>query len=433
MENKFYNVNGKGHLVFGGLDTVELAEKFGTPLYVIDGEKIEKNARKYLDTFKDTYPYFSVAYAGKANLCIALCQLANKLGLSLDTSSGGEIYTAKKANFPMEKIYFHGNNKTKEEINFALSNKVGRFVIDNLYEATLINKMAKEKNIKQEILLRITPGIKPKTHSFIQTGQVDSKFGIPIYGEEALNSIEKILKFNNLILKGVHCHIGSQIFTQDVFSLTIRIMIKFMDEVKVHFNYLLKELSLGGGLGIKYLPEDTPISITSFVKNISTSVKEEAKRKSFPLPKLILEPGRSIVGDAGITLYKIGSIKEIPKIRKYVCVDGGMFDNIRPSLYNARYFAVVANKAAQEPKEKVSIAGKCCESGDILIKDAELPIINHGDILAIFSTGAYNYSMSNNYNRNTRPAMVLIKEGKARLIVQRESYEDLIKNDLYLD
>lgn len=430
--NKFYSVNKKGHLEIAGCDAVELAQQYETPLYVLDENKIRNNCRDYVINFSKYLNSYAVAFAGKANLNIAICELMNDEKMSLDVASGGELYTALKANFPVDKIYFHGNNKTKEELNLARQNKVGRVVIDSFYEIGLLEKLGRENDFKWNVLLRITPGIKPKTHSFIQTGQIDSKFGINITKGEAFKAIQQILSCAHLNLCGLHCHIGSQIFSVDVFKLAIKVVIKLMDEVKSKFNFLLKELNIGGGLGIKYLPEDKPESIENFVKLLSQSLITECKENSFPLPKLIVEPGRSIVGDAGITLYTVGAIKEIPEVRKYVAVDGGMFENARPALYDAKYFAVIANKVNLLPSEKVSIAGKCCETGDMLIKDIELPKVQPQDILAVFSTGAYNYSMASNYNRNTRPAMILVKDGSSKLIVQRENYDDLIKNDLHL-
>lgn len=423
-------INKQGHLEVGGYDVVSLAEKFSTPLYVLDEKLIRNNCQTYLKEFQKRVKNFEVVYAGKANLSIAICEIIKEEGLSLDVSSGGEIYTAIKAKFPTDKIFFHGNNKSEEELNLALKYNIGRIVVDNEDELELLQKIAKKSKKKQNILLRLTPGIKPKTHTYIQTGQLDSKFGLGIENKEALRVLSKISNFENINLSGIHCHIGSQIFELKSFEITAKIMINFREEVKKLSGFYLGELNLGGGLGIRYTEDDSSPTISQYVDVTVRSVKESCKELSSPIPKIIVEPGRSIIGEAGITVYTIGSIKEIPKIRKYVSVDGGMADNPRPALYSAKYQAIVANKARYKKEEVVSVSGKCCESGDMLIWDIKLPKLKRGDLLAVFCTGAYNYSMASNYNRLPRPATVLVNNKKARVIVKRETYADLIKNDL---
>jgi diaminopimelate decarboxylase len=423
-------INKYGHLEIGGCDVVELAKEFSTPLYILDEELIRKNCKTYLKEFQKRVKNFAVVYAGKANISVGICQIMKEEGLFLDVVSGGEIYTALKTKFPTEKIFFHGNNKSKEEIIFALKNNIGRIVVDSEDELEILQEIAKKFNKKQKILLRVTPGIKPKTHTYIQTGQIDSKFGLGIDNGEALRVIEKIKNFENLFLTGIHCHIGSQIFELKSFEIAAKIMIEFREKIREKIGFYLEEVNLGGGLGIRYTEDDNPPSISQYVDVITKSVKDTCKKFSSPLPKIIVEPGRSIIGEAGITAYTVGVIKEIPGIRKYVVVDGGMADNPRPALYSAKYQAIIANKANKEREEIVSIAGKCCESGDILIQEIKLPKVERGDILVVFSTGAYNYSMASNYNRLPRPATVLVKNGRAKLLVKRESYQDLVRNEL---
>jgi diaminopimelate decarboxylase len=423
-------INDAGHLEIGGCDTVELAREFGTPLYVMDEEAIRKNCAEYRDAFKRLYPNSQVAYAGKAFLTTAMCALVNEEGLALDVVSGGEIYTALQAGFPAVKMIYHGNNKTPEEIRFALREGVGRFVADSFSELELLEALAGEAGKTAEIYLRIKPGIEAHTHHYIQTGQMDSKFGMGISDGEAMSAVKAVAKMKHVELKGLHCHIGSQIFDLKPFQLAAAVMVDFIQEIRKKTGVVLGELDLGGGFGIRYTSEDNPYSLTEFVELIAETVKEKAAEHNLPLPKLLVEPGRSIVGEAGITLYTVGSVKEVPGIRKYVAVDGGMMDNLRPALYEAVYEALVANRAKDKAEETVTIAGKACESGDMLIRDIELPTLSRGDILAVLSTGAYHYSMANNYNRFPRPAVIFVQNGKADVVVKRESLADLVQNDL---
>ncbi|SKA73501.1 diaminopimelate decarboxylase [Clostridium sp. USBA 49] len=417
-------------LYIGGISTVELAKKYGTPLYVIDEAFVRRKCQRYFKSFKVKERGNRVAYAGKAFLILAMCQLINEEGLCLDVVSGGELYTAIKAGFPLSKVYFHGNNKTLEEIDMGIKNEVGRFVVDNFYEIEKINEIAAKYNKVQKILLRVTPGIEAHTHEYIKTGQIDSKFGFTILNDNTLNAVKKSIELPNIELVGLHCHIGSQIFDIKPYEDAAEIMMSLIANIKKDLGYELKELDLGGGFGIHYRSGDNPKSIEDFCSAIINKVDEMAENLNINIPILTIEPGRSIIGKAGTTLYTVGSIKEIPQIRKYVSVDGGMTDNIRPALYKAEYECIIANRVEDDLKEKVTISGKCCESGDILLNDVNIPKVKSGDILAVLSTGAYGYSMSSNYNKIPKAAVVFVKDGKSRLVCKRQSYEDIINNEL---
>ncbi len=421
-------INNQGHLEIGNVDTVELAKKYGTPLWVIDEKGLRENCRR----FKNALPKnnFEVAYASKSLNNMAILRIIDEEGLSLDVVSGGELYTALKAGFPAERIYFHGNNKGYDELQYAVESGIYRIVVDNFFELDLLNKICAQLGKVQEILLRITPGVEAYTHEFIQTGQIDSKFGFTLPDGQALAGVIAALKLPNLNLTGIHCHIGSQIFALDSFKHAAILMVDFLAKIKDEAGYGCSELDIGGGFGIYYTDEDDLINPRELMELIMATIKAKSLAHNIPMPKVIIEPGRAISGPAGITLYTVGSSKEVKGIRKYVAVDGGMADNPRPALYGAKYTALLANKALEEKKELVSIAGKCCESGDMLIWDIKLPQIEAGDILAIFATGAYNYSMSSNYNRIPRPAMILVNDGKVDIIVKRETYADLVRNDL---
>lgn len=425
-------VNAKSHLEIGGCDTVDLVKRFGTPLYVMDEELIRNNCRTYKNNFKKLHDNSEVIYAGKAFLTMGMCQLIKDEGLSLDVVSGGELYTATKVAFPPSKIYFHGNNKSIEELKMALEYGVGRIVVDNFYELELLKSLTRTKHKKVRILLRLTPGIEAHTHDYIKTGQNDSKFGFGLENGQAFMAVERTLGIENLELMGFHCHIGSQIFDKKPFEIEAKVLMNFANTLYQKIGFITRELDFGGGFGIKYTDKDKPLNISQYLECIVNNVRILSNKYNIPMPKLMIEPGRAIVGPAGTTLYKIGSIKNIPGVRKYVSIDGGMSDNIRPALYGSKYSAMVANKAEASSEELVSIAGKCCESGDMLIWDIKLPKVEPGDILAVFSTGAYNYSMASNYNMTPKPAVVFVKNKKARLIVKRENYEDLLKNEVFL-
>lgn len=422
-------VNSKNHLEIGGCDTVRLAKKFGTPLYVIDEDLVRQTCKRYYDSFMKKNKGL-VLYASKAFMNMAMVRLIDEEGLGLDVVSGGEIYTALQAGFPMNKVYFNGNNKSPEELVFALKSGVGRIIVDNFYELEILNHIAGTLGKKADILIRITPGIEAHTHEYIMTGQLDSKFGFNVPDGQAMKAIDMAIKMPNLNLKGIHCHIGSQIFDMQSYKHEVEITTSFIRQIKDETGYEAEELDLGGGFGVYYTEEDDPATIEDYADMVFKTLNKMVNELDIKMPKVIVEPGRSIIANAGITLYTVGAIKEIPGIRKYISVDGGMTDNPRLALYGAKYEAVIANKVFEKNSEVVSIAGKCCESGDMLIWDICLPHIVPGDIIAVLSTGAYNYSMASNYNRLTKPAVVLVKDGRADIIVKRETYEDLVRNDV---
>lgn len=425
-----FTVNENGHLEIGNVDTIYLARKYGTPLYVYDVSLIRKNCRSFVDAFKALNVKAQVAYASKAFSSIAILQVVNQENLSLDVVSEGELYTALRAGFPTEKIHFHGNNKTESELKMAIEHKIGCIVIDNFYEIDLLDRLLRESDQSMDVLIRVTPGIEANTHEYIMTGNEDSKFGFCLSNGQADRAFQRLKNHPYLKFKGLHAHIGSQIFETEAFLQTNKLLFSKIAEWHASDQYIPEVLNLGGGFGIQYTKEDRPLPHEEFIKKIVAAVKEEVEKLAIPMPEIWIEPGRSIVGNAGITLYTIGSQKDIPGIRKYISVDGGMTDNLRPALYNAIYEGVIANKANEQAIEEVSIAGKCCESGDMLIWDLPVPQIEAGDILAVFSTGAYGYSMANHYNRIPKPAVVFVENGKDQLVVKRESYKDVVQHDL---
>ncbi|MGI6552793.1 MAG: diaminopimelate decarboxylase [Bacillota bacterium] len=421
-------INHKGHLEIGGCDTVDLVRNFGTPLIVLDEMLIRETCRKFYRSFVEKYGHAQVIYANKAFSAPALCRIINEEKLGLDVVSGGELYTALQADFPPEHIYFHGNNKSPAEIRMSLEAGVARIVVDNFHEMNLVNEISASLGKKADILLRITPGIEAHSHEYIKTGQIDSKFGFTLPNGQALEAVVKTLDCSHLRFKGLHCHIGSQVFELESYVHTVQVMFDFMDLIRRKTGLVCEELNLGGGFGIYYTEEDRPASIETYADTVMEAVREEARNREYPLPLVIVEPGRAIIGPAGTTLYTIGATKDIPGVRKYVSTDGGMADNIRPALYQAKYEAALANKIAEAPEEKVSITGKCCESGDMLIWDIMLPKVEAGDILAVSCTGAYSYAMSSNYNSLGRPEVILVQNGMADVIIRRESYEDMLRN-----
>lgn len=425
------SVNEKNHLVIGKNDTVELAKEFGTPLYVLDEDLFRENCRVYKKAIDKYYDGKGlVLYANKALCTVFTCKVAAEEGLGADVVSGGELYTAIKAGFPMDRIYFHGNNKTKEELEMAVENGVGHIIVDNIYELESLNEIAKAHGVVQNVMFRIKPGIDAHTHSYIQTGQIDSKFGVALENGEAFEIYSKAHEMTNVNPDGLHCHIGSQIFDVEPFCKAAEVLMNFAGDLKDKLGLEIKKLNLGGGYGIMYTEKDDPVPYDEYIKHVSEVVKSVAEERGLGIPFILMEPGRSIVAPAGITLYTVGGIKDIKNVRKYVSVDGGMGDNPRYILYESEYAAVIANKAGDAATDKVTVAGKCCESGDLLLKDTMLAPVEVGDTLAVLATGAYNYSMASNYNRIPRPAMVAVSDGKAKVIVKRESYEDLIKNDV---
>ena len=417
-------------LYIGGVSTTELVKKYGSPLYVMDEKLLIDTCKDYYTNFKCKENNNRVAFAGKAFLTMEMCRLIDKEGLCLDVVSGGELYTAYKAGFPLEKVYYHGNNKTIEEIDMGIKYGVGRFIVDNIEEMTIINEIAGKYNKKQDIYLRLTPGIEAHTHDYIKTGQIDSKFGFAPVGDTIMDAVRCALDKENLNLKGLHCHIGSQIFDIEPFEHAAEVMLGYINKIKNETGHIIKELDLGGGFGIHYTNEDSPKPTKNYCEAILNTVDKVCNELSLEKPILTIEPGRSIVGNAGTTLYTIGAIKNIEDVRTYVSVDGGMTDNIRPALYGADYDMAISNKINEPFDNVVTIAGKCCESGDILRRDVNLQKPEIGDILAVFSTAAYCFSMSSGYNRNPRPAVVFVKDGESRVVVKRQSYDDIIGLDV---
>lgn len=432
-ERETLKINGKGHLELGGADCVELAARFGTPLYLFDERYIRKMMRVYRETIAEKYDGNGlVLYASKAFSCQAIYRIADEENIGVDVVSGGELYTALQAGFPAEKIYMHGNNKLDHEIGEALDAGIGCIVADAYSEIDKIDAEAQKRGITQRILLRINPGVEAHTHAFVQTATTDSKFGFSIQDGTAERVTAYALSKKNVRLEGYHCHIGSQIFEKQSFVVAVEKCMDFAAEMKKKLGFTLKTLNLGGGYGIWYTDEDrkiAPEGYAEYLEALIASVKTKAREHALQLPFLLIEPGRSIVGEAGVTLYTVGAIKDIPGVKKYVAVDGGMFDNPRYALYQSKYTPVLANRANEEATEIVSIAGKCCESGDLIAVNVPLPKAETGDILAVLSTGAYNYSMAMNYNRNLIPPCVLVHEGEAEYIVKPQSYADLNRND----
>jgi len=421
-------VNNQGHLVIGGCDTVQLAADFGTPLYLFDELDLRGKCAEFKAEFGQRYADTTVIYAAKAFINRALALILKEEGLGLDVVSAGELSIAQSVGFPSDNVHFHGNNKSAEEIRLALKWHIGRIVVDNFYELTMLDEMAEEQGYIPDILLRLSPGIDPHTHRYIATGMIDSKFGFPLSsGEEA---VAQAMSAPNLNLVGLHFHIGSLIFEVQPYQQAIDVTLNFAAEMKQKHGLELKELNVGGGFAIQYTP-DSPAPHTSvYAEAIAPEIIGKCQELKLAPPRLIIEPGRAIVGRAGVALYKVGAVKDIPGIRRYISVDGGMADNIRPALYGAKYEAVVANKASGKATGKVTIAGKFCESGDILIKDIALPPLAADDIIAIPDCGAYCLSMASNYNASLKPAIVLVREGKAHLIRRRETLDDLIRYDL---
>jgi diaminopimelate decarboxylase len=418
--------NAAGHLEIDGCDVVDLAGEFGTPVLVYEETSIRDQCRRYQQAFAEHTDDFEIIYASKAFSGLAIAQLVLEEGLSIDVSSGGEYHVAKAAGFPAEKIFFHGNNKTRAELQYALEGGVGFVVMDSYQEIALVDELAGARGERQRVLLRITPGIEAHTHSYIQTGQVDSKFGFGLSDGVAMEAIRRAMAAPNLDLIGLHAHIGSQIFELEGFRKAIAILTGLIAQANAAYGFDCRYLNVGGGLGIRYTEEDTPSSIGDYAAVKVEGVREEMAAKGLPMPRVLIEPGRSIVGKAGITAYTVGTIKEIPGVRTYVSVDGGMSDNIRPMLYEAAYEGMLANKAGQTADTRVTVAGKHCESGDILMKDVILARPEPGDILVMPATGAYCFSMASNYNGSTRPAVIMVKDGNARVIIERESYADLV-------
>ncbi len=425
-----YTINENGHLAVCGHDTVELARTFGTPLYVIDEDKIRRMCRSYKKAVEKHFDGADVLYASKALSFKGVYRIAKEENMCVDTVSIGEIYTAISAGFPAEKIYFHGNNKTAEDVKYAIDNGVGTFVADNLKELDLIDEYAKSANKKQNVILRITPGIDPHTHAKIATGNVDSKFGAPIETGAAMEFVKHALSKSNVNLLGIHCHVGSQSFEPAPFIDAADIMMRFAKEIKDETGYEISVLNLGGGFGVSYLPTQHDLDIDWMIEQIANSVKKSVQKYGMNMPNMLFEPGRSLVAASGVTLYSVGNIKKITGYKNYISVDGGMTDNPRFALYEAPYTCLIANKANEERSFRADVVGRCCESGDIIQPNVKIQEAEYGDILAVLVTGAYNYSMSSNYNRLLKPALVMVNENEAHVAVKRETLEDLVRNDI---
>lgn len=425
------SVNEKGHLAVGDIDTVELAKQYGTPLYVMDEDLIRKACRRFKKSIDSYYGGEGlVCYASKAFCCKAVCRIMKEEGIGLDVVSGGELFTAASVDFPMENVCFHGNNKTDEELALAVEKKVGRIVVDNIFELERLNKIAEKSGVTANIMYRIKPGIDAHTHNFVKTGQIDSKFGFALETGEAFEAVKKAISLKNINLAGLHCHIGSQIFDIDPFVHAAEVMLGFISQIKDELGFEIKQLNLGGGFGIKYTDSDNPVPFEKYMENVSVKVKEVCKEKNIALPFILIEPGRSIAAPAGLTLYTVGGIKEIPNIRTYVSIDGGMCDNPRYALYKSEYDIEVANRAGEPKTESITLAGKCCESGDLIGENMPIQHVEVGDTVAVLATGAYNYSMSSNYNRIPKPAVVMVKDGESRIVVKRETMDDIVRNDV---
>lgn len=422
-------INERGHLQIGGCDCVDLGKRYGTPLYVMDEAYIRSVCRGYTALLSKKYPNATVAYASKAFSARAIYKIVQSEGLGADVVSGGELYTARSAGMSADKIYFHGNNKSDGELAYAVREGVHAVVVDSLHEIERLDEIAGDAKKVQNVLVRVNPGIDAHTHRFIQTSRPDSKFGFSIADGTAQEVISLLLGKKNLRCIGLHCHIGSQIFERKPFELAVDKMTDFIARLHKECGFTVSELNMGGGYGVTYTDEDKPLAPWEYVDAIVNKLQECIQSKKIAAPKLVLEPGRSIVGEAGITLYTVGAIKEIKDMKKYIAVDGGMFDNPRFALYQSKYDALLANRAADVPEEIVTVAGKCCESGDMLIENIKLPVARSGDLLAVFTTGAYNYSMASNYNRNAVPPVVLVCDGESDYIVRPQSYEDIAARD----
>ena len=431
MISESVGVNQNGNLTVGGADCIELAKTYGTPLYVFDENLIRKTCREFKSSIDNFYGGNGlVLYASKAFSCKEMYRIVGSEGLGCDVVSGGELYTALAAGFDPKNIFFHGNNKTPDELEYALKSGVGRIVADNMTELEIVESLAKSLSVKANVILRIKPGIDAHTHAYISTGQIDSKFGFALENGEAFEATKKALDCNNIELCGFHCHIASQVSETKPFQEAAEVMLTFMADVRDKFGVTVKELDLGGGFGVKYIESDGQIPFSEYMEKTAVTVKAKAEELGFPVPKIFIEPGRSIVAPAGLTLYTVGNVKTIKDVRTYVAIDGGMGDNPRYALYQADYTVEIANKASKPKDFIATVAGKCCESGDLIQENAPMQTPEVGDIMAVLNTGAYCYSMASNYNRIRRAAVVMVKDGQPRVIVKRESYEDIIKNDI---
>lgn len=431
MYSPCLSVNERGHLSISGCDCTELAQQYGTPLYVMSEDEVRRVCRDYVDSFTEFYQGNGrPIYASKAFSCKEMCRIVTSEGLDVEVVSGGELYTALQAGVPGEHIHFQGNNKSYAELEFAVESGVGNIVVDNMLELEMLEKAAAAQEKVVSVSLRIKPGIDAHTHEFIRTGQIDSKFGIDLSSGEAMEAAERCLKLSHVKLTGLHCHIGSQIMDKEPFVHAAEVMLDLLWNMKQSFGLEIEHLNLGGGFGIHYKDDDDFIPYKEYMKAVSAKIHEKCGEMGIGLPRILIEPGRSVAGEAGVTLYTVGVIKEIPDVRNYVSVDGGMFDNPRYALYQSDYTCLLANKANQPADYIATIAGKCCESGDLIQEHTPIQKPEPGDILAVLSTGAYNYSMASNYNRNLKPACVMVSSGQSRVVIKGETYADLIRNDI---
>ncbi len=424
-------INEQGHLTIGGLDAVDLAKEFGAPLYVLDEDKVRANCRTYVQALADYMPAGSYPlFAGKALCFKGLYPVLEDEGMGADVVSPGEIYTALAGGFPAERLYFHGNNKTDEDIQYALDSGVGHFIVDNHQELDKLDQYAGERGIRQKVLLRVTPGIDPHTLQAINTGRIDCQFGVPIETGQAARFVKAAVEKKNLDVLGFHSHIGSQIFEAEPFCDAVDILLDFADQIRKDLGFTVRVLNLGGGFGVRYQESDPQVDIPGNIQALADHLKAGCADKDYPVPQILLEPGRSIVANAGVTLYEVGGVKTIEGYRSYITVNGGMTDNPRYALYRSPYTVLPASRMNDPRDFLCTVAGRCCESGDLIQENIQMPLAQRGDLIAVLTTGAYNFTMSSNYNRLCRPALVMLHEGKARLAVRRQTFEDLVACDL---
>ncbi|WP_057746584.1 diaminopimelate decarboxylase [Liquorilactobacillus capillatus] len=425
-----FEINRSGHLAIGGVDALELAQKYGTPLIAYDVSKIKAKIKHFKQAFIDAQIPYRVVYASKAFSAMAMYQLIAEEGLGCDVVSGGELFTALKGGMPPERIEFHGNNKLPAELEMAVDAGIGCIVVDNFQEITFLDTILRAKQATMDVILRVAPGIEAETHKYISTGQENSKFGFDVHSGQAEKALKILIENPRMRVKGIHCHIGSQIFAAKGFVMAVATMVSLLNEWHEKYAFEAEVLNLGGGFGTRYVEQDEPLAPETFAAEIIAAVKKNVHTYGLKMPAIWIEPGRSLVGEAAATLYTVGSRKDVEGVCHFVSVDGGMGDNIRPALYQAKYEAWLASRPHALQEQIVTVVGKYCESGDILVRDVPLPITHAGDILAIPSTGAYGYTMASNYNRNPRPAVVFCENGTAKLIIRRETYADMLACDL---
>jgi diaminopimelate decarboxylase len=422
-----------GRLSIAGCDAQELTREFGSPLYVFDEREVRETCREYTHAFTSRYAHTEITYASKAYLSRWMANLAREEGIGLDIVSGGELAVALAAGFPASRCHFHGNNKDERELREAIDAGIGRIIVDNFHELSLVDTVARALGKVQPIILRLSPGVDPHTHAKTTTGTLDNKFGLPITTGHAEQAVADAQRLTGVDLVGLHCHLGSPLFTTDPYDEANAVMLRFAADMRAKHGLELREYSPGGGFASQYVREKPAPPVDAYAEVIVTSFKRRCEENNLPLPHLFVEPGRSLVARAGVALYTVGSSKSVEGLRTWISVDGGMADNIRPALYDAKYEAVVVNRADDEPTETVTIAGKYCESGDLLVKDAHLPPVHPGDVIALPASGAYCLTMASNYNMALKPAVVVVKDGRAHVIRRRETYADLLATDIFAE